>query len=120
MFETLIDNIQKQFSIIGRTETCLTSINAHLHDMHGFSHVYLCRQGKHGGDCGGMSLFVSNNIFIVRQDLTSLTDQVEQWFIEIDKTVLHVNKNVTVGIIYRPPDKDPVTFIEMVQKVMEK
>ena len=86
--------------------------------MHGYSHVYLCRQGRHGG---GVSLFVSNNIsFIMPRDFTVLTDRVEQIFIEIDKSVLHVNKNVIVGKIYRPPDKDPVTFIEMVQKVMEK
>ena len=78
MFETSIDNLQKKNSIIGLTETGLTSINAD-HDMHGYSHVYLCRQGRHGGDCDGVSLFVSNNIsFIVRQDLTALTDQVEQ------------------------------------------
>ena len=87
--------------------------------MHGYSHVYLCRQDRHSG---GVSLFVSNSIlFIVRQDFTVLTDQVEQLFIEIDKLVLHVNKNVIVGALYRPHDKeDPVTFIEMVQKVMEK
>ena len=60
-----------------------------------------------------MSLFISNNLpFIVRQDLTVLTDQVEQLFIEIDKSALHVRKNVIVGIIYRPPDKDPVSFID--------
>ena len=56
----------------------------------------------------------------MRQDFAVLTDQLEQLFIEIDKSVLHVNKNVIVGIIYRPPDKDPVTFIGMVQTVMEK
>ena len=114
MFETFIDNLQKKNSVIGLTETWLTSMNADLHDMHGYSYVYLCRQGRRGG---GVSLFVSNNIsLIVRQDFTALTDQVEQLFIEIDKSVLHVNKNVIVGIIYRPPDKDPVTFIEMVQR----
>ena len=118
MFESFVDNLQKKISIIGLIETWLTSINADLHDMHGYSHVYLCRQGRHGG---GVSLFVNKNIsFIVRQDLTALTDQVEQLFIEIDKTVLHLNKNVIVGIIYRPPDKDPVAFIETVQKVMGK
>ena len=58
--------------------------------------------------------------FIVRQDLTALTDQVEQLFNEIHKSVLHVNKNAIIGINYRPFDKDPVTFIEMVQKVMDK
>ena len=66
-------------------------------------------------------VIICNNIsFIVRLDVTALTDQVEQLFIEIDKSVIRVNKNVIVGIIYRPPDKDPVTFIEMVQMVMEK
>ena len=65
--------------------------------MHGYSHVYLCRQGRHGS---GVSLFVSNSMsFIVRKDLNTLTDQVEQLFIEIDKSVLHVNKNVIFGIV---------------------
>ena len=46
--------------------------------MRGYSSVYLCRQGRYGG---GVSLFVSNNIsFIVRQDPTALTDQIEQLF----------------------------------------
>ena len=45
---------------------------------------------------------------VVRQDLTALNDQVEQLFI------------VTVGIIYLPPDQDPVAFIEIVRKIFEK
>ena len=87
MFETFIDNLQKFFFYHWSKWTWLTSINADLHDMHGYTHVYLCRQGRHGG---GVILFVSNNIsFIVQQDLTASTDEVEQLFIEIDKSVLN-------------------------------
>ena len=68
-----------------------------------------------------VSLFISNNLpFIVRQDLTVLTDQVEQLFIEIDKSALHVKKNVIVVIIYRPPDKDPLLFNDIVQTALAK
>ena len=49
---------------------------------------------------------------MVRQDLTALTDQVEQLFIDIDKTVFHVNKNVIVGLLYHPPDKNPVHLLK--------
>ena len=102
MFKSFIDNLQRKFSIIGLTETWLTPVNADLHTLPGYCHVYRCRKGRQGG---GVSLFISNNLpFIVRQDLTVLTDQVEQLFIAIDKSPLHVKKNVIVGIINRPPD----------------
>ena len=75
MFESFIDYLQRKFSIIGLTETWLTPVNADLHTLPGFCHVYRCRQGRQGG---GVSLFISNNLpFIVRQDLAVLTDQVE-------------------------------------------
>ena len=96
----------------------LTPVNADLHTLPGYCHVYRCRQGRQGG---GVSLFISNNLpFIIRQDLTVLTDQVEQLFIEIDKSALHVKKNVIVGIIYRPPDKDPLLFNDTVQTALAK
>ena len=70
---------------------------------------------------GGVSLFISNNLpFIVRQDLTVLTNQVEQLFIEIDKSALHVKKNVIVGMTYRPPEKDPLLFNDIVQTALAK
>ena len=109
---------EERFSIIGLTETWLTPVNADLHTLPGYCHVYRCRQGRQGG---GVSLFISNNLpFIVRQDLTVLTDQVEQLFIEIDKSALHVKKNVIVGIIYRPPDKDPLLFNDIVKTALAK
>ena len=118
MFESFIDNLQRKFSIIGLTETWLTPVNADLHTLPGYCHIYRCRQGRQGG---GISLFISNNLpFIVRQDLTVLTDQVEQLFIEIDKSALRVKKNVIVGIIYRPPAKDPLLFNDIVQTALEK
>ena len=118
MFESFIDNLQREFSIIGLTETWLTPVNADLHTLPGYCHVYRCRQGRQGG---GVSLFISNNLpFIVRQDLTVLTDQVEQLFIEIDKSSLHVKKNVIVGITYRPPDKDSLVFNDTVQTALAK
>ena len=117
MFESFIDNLQRKFSITGLTETWLTQVNADLHTLPGYCHVYRCRQGRQGG---GVSLFISNNLpFIVRQDLTFLTDQVEQLFIKIDKSALHV-KNVIVGIIYRPPDKDPLLINDTVQRALAK
>ena len=118
MFESFIDDLQRKFSIIGLTETWLTPVNAYLHTLPGYCHVYRCRQGRQGG---GVSLFISNNLpFIVRQDLTVLTEQVEQLFIKIDKSALHVKKNVIAGIIYRPPDKDPLLFNDTVQTALAK
>ena len=118
MFESFIDNLQGKFSIIGLTETWLTPVNADLHTLPGYCHVYRCRQGRQGG---GVSLFISNNLpFIVRQDLTVLTDQLEQLFIEIDKSALRVKINVIVGIVYRPPDQDPLLFNDTVQTALEK
>ena len=118
MFESFINDLQRKFSIIGLTETWLTPVNADLHTLPGYCHVYRCRQGRQGG---GVSLFISNNLpFIVRQDLTVLTEQVEQLFIEIDKSALHVKKNVIIGIIYRPPDKDPLLFNDIAQTALAK
>ena len=37
-------------------------------------------------------------------------DNIESFFIEIDKDAIHYNKSVIVGVVYSPPDFDVTTF----------
>ena len=58
--------------------------------------------------------------FQTRDDLLSTDDDFESVFIEIDKTTLNKCRNVVIGVIYRPPNSDIVTFNDSLAVVLEK
>ena len=77
--------------------------------MDGYEHVFNIRQKKRGG---GVSLFVSNDIYFnARVDLT-MPNQFNFVAIEISKDQFKTNKSIIVSIVYRPPDTSVVEFIE--------
>ena len=45
-----------------------------------------------------------------RTHLSVFNDNIESLFIEIDKDVIHYDKPVIVGAVYRPPSFDMTTF----------
>ena len=70
---------------------------------------------------GGVGLLVKYAIpFQTRDDLLSTDDDFEYVFIEIDKTTLNKCRNVVIGVIYRPPKSDIVTFNDSLAVVLEK
>ena len=96
-----LDSLKHNFSIIAVSESWLTSINKDLYHLKGYTHKYEIREHRAGG---GVSLFVNNDIrFEVRSDIKVNLDDVNTLFIEISKNSIKSDKNVIVGICYRPP-----------------
>ena len=77
-----------------------------------------CRLDKKGG---GVSLYINEKIpFIERHDLNVFNEYIESVFIEIDKSKLNVEKNVIIGVIYRPPNTDIEIFNEYLGSILDK
>ena len=61
-----------------------------------------------------------NNIsFLKRPDLEIFNEYNESIFIEIEKTVFGMEKNVIIGVIYKPPNTDINTFNDQFATLME-
>ena len=94
------------FSVIGLTETWLTS-NINLpFAIHGYDLIVNNRFKKTGG---GVALYLSDCFkFTVLDEITLMNDFIESLFVEI--TVPN-SKNIIVGIIYRPPNSNSNDFL---------
>ena len=88
-----------KFSVIGISETWLND-SAHSVDINGFKFLHKYRQNRTGG---GVGLYISNDLeFKLREDLSlHNVDTVESLFIEL---IRPREKNIIVGIVYRPPN----------------
>ena len=105
-------------TIIGISETWLTSDNKDRYFIPEYSSVHLCRPKKRGG---GVSLFIKNGInFKYRSDLEYSTPDIECIFIEIDKNELGSEKNILIGITYRPPGRDILAFNEILNDQLDQ
>ena len=117
-FERYLESLHFEFSCIGLTETWLRDENCNLYCLNGYTLVEKHRVLRKGG---GVGLLVKDAIpFQTRDDLTSTDDDFESVFIEIDKTTLNKCRNVVIGVIYRPPNSDIVTFNDSLAVVLEK
>ena len=47
-------------------------------------------------------------------------EHIESVFIEIDRSKLNVEKNVIIGVIYRPPNTDIEIFNEYLWNILDK
>ena len=89
-----------------------------MYSINGYKNVDNFRADKRGG---GVSLLVKDNMnFSRRKDLDILSTEVESVFIELDKKEVTGNKNVIIGVIYRPPNSNLDTFFEYMNVVLEK
>ena len=69
--------------------------------MKGYTHKYEIREHRVGG---GVLLYVKNDIrFEEKSEIKFNLDDVNTLFIEISKNTIKLDKNVVVGICYRPP-----------------
>ena len=86
-----------------------------LNSLDGYQSIHYCRLIRSGG---GVSLLIKNHIeFTMRNDLC-VSDTTESLFIEIDKDIIGKNKNVIVGVIYRPPDTNMKQFNESIEPLL--
>ena len=93
------------FSVIGLTETWLSSDTNLPYAIDGYDLIVNNRSKKSGG---GVALDLSNCLeFTVLNELNFMNEFIESLFVEI--SIPH-SKNIIVGIIYRPPNSNSNDF----------
>ena len=90
-----LDNFQ--FSAIGVSETWLHSTSPPLFNLPNYHMQRVDRQGRRGG---GVALYVNKKFnFKIRNDMRF--EEAEVLFIELENPS---NKNIIIGLLYRPPN----------------
>ena len=70
---------------------------------------------------GGVALLLKQEIsYIARPDLEISSRIIESLFIEVDQKVFKTNKNLLIGVIYRPPDTNLNEFNDILSDLLEK
>ena len=104
------------FAVIGLSETWLNDDTLDLYYFDNYTMTPKTRSGRRGG---GVSLLVKNGYdFKTRDDVNVYNDLIESMFIVFDKSVFQSDKNIVVGLIYRPPDTNVNMFIESMNTVL--
>jgi exonuclease III len=116
LYKNLIDALNIPFQIIGLTETWLNDNNMDCFTMNNYEYFGSNRPEGRGG---GVGLYVSKQLeYKTRNDLTkNIEDIIETKFIEI---VNNNGKNLIIGVIYRPPNRNFATFESTMNTILEK
>ena len=70
---------------------------------------------------GGVFIFIQDSLeYFIREDLCHQNNSIESVFIEIDKTQLGKDKNVIIGVVYRPPNGDIDLFNTYMSELLSK
>ena len=101
-FSNFLGSLTLDFSVIGITETWLDN-SSHLSDIQGYSFIHNPRVDTDGG---GVGLYLAEHLkFKNRTDLTFVNESL---FVEV---IRPTEKNIVIGAIYRPPDRNLNEFI---------
>ena len=85
--ELYVSNLSIKFSVMGFSETWLTSANCSLYSIDGYNVESAYRSSRRGG---GVSLYVREHIvYTCRTDLDIFDEYIESKFIEIDKKCIN-------------------------------
>ena len=116
-FEICLQNLEFQFSVIGITETWLSDSNSDLYTIDGYNFIETHRTERSGG---GVGIFLRSNILYQRRpDITLNNGLSEYIFIEIDKDLFNKNRNIIIGVIYRPPNTDLELFNDDINELLD-
>ena len=116
--ELYLTNLNIQFPIVALTETWLQDHNFLRFGIPGFAAEHNYRTKRSGG---GVSLLIKHDIeYTVRNDLLFQNDVLETLFIEIDKKEFDKEKNILIGVIYRPPGTDINVFNTSIEAILTK
>ena len=104
--QLLLDNPNNPlFTVIGLTETWLSSCPKRSFSLEGYNVFVNNRPDRSGG---GVALYVSSSFeCIVCEKLSKMNDIVESLFVQIN---VPGSKNIVIGIIYRPPNSNNKDF----------
>ena len=105
------------FSFIGLSETWASECNQDLLGITDYSHEQCIRSNNKKG--GGTSLYIHNSIqYRRRGDLALPKKLYESVFIEGDKTIFNLNRNIIIGEIYNPPSSKLKCFNSNLEKLL--
>ena len=107
-------NVQRDILII--IETWMKEGDKDLHEIPGYQHFYVYRKDKRGG---GVSIFTKKDIDAsIETESTKLNKDLELVTIKMYKTT--GTKNNIILAVYRPPNGDPVEFMEQLGEILNK
>ena len=117
-FEIFMRNLWINFTILAFSETWLTSYNNTLYNIDGYNAENVYRTNRKGG---GVSLYIREHVsYTTRIDIDIFNEIMESKFVEIDKKCISADRNVIIGVIYRPPNSDVVQFTSLINGVLQK
>ena len=117
-FTSYLECLEHKFPLIGYSESWLNEDNKDTIGISGYKAEHSCRKDRCGG---GVSLFVKDDIESSRlDDLCLNNSNIESVFCEFDRDQFNLEKNVIVGVIYRPPNTDISVFNEIVSELLTK
>jgi hypothetical protein len=113
-----LDNLEMKFSVVALSETWLSHNTLNLYDIENYNGEHLYRKNRTGG---GVSIFVREEIsYSQRTDLSVFNEILESIFIEIPKHNINTDKDVLVGVVYRPPNTDISEFNQLLSEILHK
>ena len=116
--EAYLKVLDHDFTVIGLSETWFDTARCGAFDLMGYQSEHTHRTTRTGG---GVSLFIRPGIsYKIRKDLNFLEDYIETIFVEITSTSLNIEKNLVVGVVYRPPDSSPACFLEKLKIILSR
>ena len=117
-FENYLQLLSIDFPVIAITETWLNDITCDLYSLPGYNFTEQHRSDKCGG---GVGIFVHDHMnYSERNDLSVFNEYCESLFIEVDRTNMIKEKNIVIGVIYRPPNTDIPHFIDIMKDTLDK
>ena len=112
-FDMLLSTIRFHCSIIGISETWLTTKSPNLFALKGYREI---RKDRLHGRGGGLLMYISDYLtFKPRNDLSFLSETAESLCVEVD---IPRAKNFIVCVVYRPPSSDVVRFLDDLESLM--
>ena len=117
-FESFLDLLDHDFTVVGLTETWLNDCDCHLYKLDGYSIVENHRECRVGG---GVALLIRDWLTVAeRDDICVYNSDIESVFVEIDKDQIRSSKNIVIGTSYRPPGQDIDNFNFEINKILDK
>ena len=116
-FSHLFLHVLDHVYIIGLTETWLDDRRADLYSIPGFKGSHNYHTLKLGG---GVSIFVKASLtFEPLKNLSLMTSSIETVFIKIRKCSLKINRDLIIGVCYRPPSGDKKEFNITITEILD-
>ena len=112
----MLGNLRNLFSVIGVSETWLNDTTAEQVNITGYNFVSNHRKSKSGG---GVGIYLQNDLEYKLRPDCNLSDPevIETLFVEI---IIPHGKNIIVGTVYRPPNRNIAMYLEKFNDILSK